>query len=128
MLTERHRKVSLFLHAIVSLGWLSEECSLYCDALRLFNIPINYILLIFHERPGAYCSLDLHYQNNKSEKYGRFCKAVSPKASVLEGHDLVFVHCVSSEPMLLVPMGYRVFSLNAVRFTSEESLLIVSKG
>ena len=37
------------------------------------------------------------------------------KASVLEGHDLPFVHCVSSEPMLLVPMGYRVF-------TSEESL------
>ena len=52
------------------------------------------------------------------------------KASVLEGHDLVFVHCVSSEPMLLVsmPMGYRVFCLNAVRFTSEESLLIVSKS
>jgi hypothetical protein len=37
------------------------------------------------------------------------------KASVLEGHNLLFVHCVSSEPMLLVPMGYRVF-------TSEESL------
>ena len=32
------------------------------------------------------------------------------KASVLEGHDLPFVHCVSSEPMLLVPMGYRVFT------------------
>jgi hypothetical protein len=32
------------------------------------------------------------------------------KASVLEGHDLLFVHCVSSEPTLLVSMGYRVFS------------------
>jgi hypothetical protein len=58
------------------------------------------------------------------------------KASVLEGHNLLFVHCVLSEPTLLVPMGYRVFSLNAVRFTSvfwivwisEESLLIVSKS
>ena len=55
------------------------------------------------------------------------------KASVLEGHNLLFVHCVSSEPMLLVPMGYRVFSLNAVRFTSvfwivwilEESLFVL---
>jgi hypothetical protein len=37
------------------------------------------------------------------------------KASVLEGHDLLFIHCVSSEPMLLVPKGYCVF-------TSEESL------
>ena len=55
--------------------------------------------------------LDLHYQNNKSEKYGGFCKADHRhKASVLEGHDLLFVHCVSSEPTLLVPMGYRVFS------------------
>jgi hypothetical protein len=44
------------------------------------------------------------------------------KASVLEGRGLLFVHCLSSEPMLLVPMGYRVFSFNAVRFTSEESL------
>ena len=44
------------------------------------------------------------------------------KASVLEGHGLLFVHCVSPEPMLLVPMGYRVFSFNAVRFTSEQSL------
>ena len=50
------------------------------------------------------------------------------KATVLEGCDLLFVHCVSSEPMLLVPMGYRLFSLNAVKFTSEESLLIVSKS
>ena len=56
-------------------------------------------------------SLDLHSQNNKSEKYGGFCKADHRhKASVLEGHDLLFVHCVSSEPTLLVPMGYRVFS------------------
>jgi hypothetical protein len=50
------------------------------------------------------------------------------KASVLEGHDLLFVHCVSSEPMLLVPIGYRVFSLNTVRFTSDELLLIFSKS
>jgi hypothetical protein len=28
--------------------------------------------------------------------------------------------------MLLVPMGYRVFSFNAVRFTSEESSLYLS--
>ena len=48
-------------------------------------------------------------------------------ASVLEGHDLVFVHCVSSEPMLLVSMGYRVFFLNAVTFTSEESQFIETK-
>jgi hypothetical protein len=32
------------------------------------------------------------------------------KLQFLEGHDLLFVHCVSSEPTLLVPMGYRVFS------------------
>ena len=39
-------------------------------------------------------------------KYGGFCKADHRhKAS-----DLLFVHCVSSEPTLLVPMGYRVFS------------------
>jgi hypothetical protein len=29
--------------------------------------------------------------------------------------------------MLLVPMGYRVFSFNAVRFTSEESLYLSLK-
>jgi hypothetical protein len=46
------------------------------------------------------------------------------KASVLEGHGLLFVHCVSSEPMLLVSMGYRVFSFNAVKFTSEEPLYL----
>jgi hypothetical protein len=67
--------------------------------------------LIFHEGALNNSSLDLHYQNNKSEKYGGFCKADHcHKASVLEGHDLLFVHCVSSEPTLLVPMGYRVFS------------------
>jgi hypothetical protein len=39
-------------------------------------------------------------------KYGGFCKADHRhKAS-----DLLFVHCLSSEPTLLVPMGYRVFS------------------
>ena len=32
------------------------------------------------------------------------------KLQFLEGHDLLFVHCVSSEHTLLVPMGYRVFS------------------
>ena len=48
-------------------------------------------------------------------------------ASVLEGLVLVFVHCVSSEPMLLVSMGYRVFCLNAVRLTSKESLFIQTK-
>jgi hypothetical protein len=45
------------------------------------------------------------------------------KASVLEGHDLLFVHRVSLETMMLVPMGYRVFSLNTVRFTSDKWLL-----
>ena len=49
------------------------------------------------------------------------------KASVLEGHGLLFVHCESSEPMPLVPMGYRVFSFNAVRLTSEESLYLSLK-
>jgi hypothetical protein len=37
------------------------------------------------------------------------------KASVLEGHNLLFVHCVSSEPMLLVPNG-----LSCVQFECRE--------
>jgi hypothetical protein len=40
------------------------------------------------------------------------------KASVLEGHDLLFVHCVSSGPMLLVPMGYRVFTSEECYFNN----------
>jgi hypothetical protein len=90
----------------------------WCTAI----IPINYILLIFHER-AVIVRLTFTIKTTRVRNMADFVKLIHRhKASVLEGHGLLFVHCVSSEPMLLVPMGYRVFSFNAVRFTSEESL------
>jgi hypothetical protein len=74
--------------------------------------------LIFHER-ALIVRLTFTVKTTKVRNMADFVlKAIHRlKASVLEGHDLLFIHCVSSEPMamLLVPMGYRVF-------TSEESL------
>jgi hypothetical protein len=77
--------------------------------------------LIFHER-ALIVRLTFTVKTTRVRNMADFVLiTVKPihrlKASVLEGHDLLFIHCVSSEPMamLLVPMGYRVF-------TSEESL------
>jgi hypothetical protein len=87
-------------------------------------IPINYILLIFHER-AVIVRLTFTVKTTRVRNMADFVKPIHRhKASVLEGHGLLFVHCISSEPMLLVPMGYRVFSFNAVRFTSEEPLYL----
>jgi hypothetical protein len=83
--------------------------------------------LIFHER-ALIVRLTFTIKTTRVRNMADFVKPIHRhKASVLEGHDLPFVHCVSSEPMLLVPMVYRVFSFNAVRFASEESLYLSLK-
>jgi hypothetical protein len=69
--------------------------------------------LIFHER-ALIVRLTFTVKTTRVRNMADFVLiTVKPihrlKASVLEGHDLLFIHCVSSEPMLLVPMDYRVY-------------------
>ena len=67
-------------------------------------IPINYILLIIHER-ALIVRMTFTIKTTRVRNMSDFVKPTTAITSVLEGHDLHFVHCVSSEPTLLIPMA-----------------------
>ena len=52
-------------------------------SILFFKTLVSIVSSIWYRyRPiPTYCSLDLHYRNNKSEIYGGFCKADSPPYS-----------------------------------------------
>jgi hypothetical protein len=45
-----------------------------------------------------------------------FCTVHGKKASFLGEHELLFVHCVSKQPFILIPEGLSWMNLNVVRF------------